>query len=50
MCVAMGNKMFEQNKVYARWRPGNDEDWLNKIYKILDMYFISIKKHEMEIW
>ena len=27
----------------------NDEDWLNKIEKSLDMNFISIKKHEMEI-
>ena len=30
-----------------RWGPENDEDWLNKIYKILDMNFRSIKKHEM---
>ena len=28
-----------------------NEDWLNKIYKISDMHFIFIKKHEMMgIW
>ena len=26
----------------------NNEDWLNTIYKILDVNLISIKKHEME--
>ena len=29
--------------------PGNDEDWLNRISIILDMNFISIEKHEMEL-
>ena len=28
----------------------NDADCINKINKSLDMNFISIKKHEMEIW
>ena len=29
---------------------GNDEDPTNKCLKILDMNFISINKHEMDIW
>ena len=33
-----------------RWGSGNNEDWLNKISKILDMNFISINNHEMETW
>ena len=34
------------------WRraPENDEDPYIKFFKILDMNFISIKQHEMEIW
>ena len=28
----------------------NDNDWLNKIDKSLDVNFISIKKHEIEMW
>ena len=35
--------------VLWRWGPENDEDWFNKIYRSLDMHFISIKKHEMEL-
>ena len=37
-------------RIVWRWAPGNDEIWLNKISKIMDMNFIPIKKHEMEIW
>ena len=29
---------------------GNDEEPREEICKILDMYFISIKKHEMDSW
>ena len=28
----------------------NDDDASNRISQILDMYFISIKTHEMAIW
>ena len=37
---------FEYLIVYQilwRWGPGNDEDWLNEIYNILDMNFMSTK-------
>ena len=34
----------------SKMRTGKYEVWLNKISKILDMNFISIKKHEMAIW
>ena len=33
-----------------RWAPENDKKWLSKRFKILDINFISIKKHGMEIW
>ena len=36
--------------IFLKMRIENDEDWLNQIYKNLDVNFISIKKHEMEIW
>ena len=32
-----------------RRAPTRDEDSFNVISKILDMYFISIKKHDMEV-
>ena len=34
---------------FVKMRIGNDKNCTNKIYKILDMNFISIKKHEMEM-
>ena len=33
-----------------RWESEDDENWLNKISQILDMNFISIKKHGIERW
>ena len=39
---------FEQLKSRRR-APENNED-PRKEFKILDMHFISIKKHEMQIW
>ena len=46
-------RKFENPKcwhVSKRRAPTNDEDPRKQISQILDMYFISIKKHEMEIW
>ena len=34
---------------FVKMGTGNDDDWLNKLSKIMDMNYISIKKHEMEI-
>ena len=31
------------NYILWRWGSGNDQDWLNKVYRSLDMNFISIK-------
>ena len=31
-------------------RRKNDEELTKNFLNILDMYFVSIKKHEMEIW
>ena len=45
--------VFEYLSVYQSlwwWGSENDKLWLNKISKIWDMNFISIKKHEMESW
>ena len=33
-----------------KWAPEHDEDSRTKFFKIFDMHFISIKKHEMGIW
>ena len=45
---------FETMKLlnYILWRWGSEKhkDWFNKIEKSLDMNFISIKKHEIQIW
>ena len=50
VCLFWNFKYLMRYQILWIWAPGNDEDWLNKIYKILDMNFISIKKHEMQIW
>ena len=44
-CLNFWHLMFYQT--LWRWAPGNDQQMLNKISKIMDMNFISIKKkHE----
>ena len=35
--------------VLRKWGSGNEQFYINKMYESLDMNFISIKKHEMEI-
>ena len=37
------------NIIFWRWGSTNDNDWLNKIYKSLDMIFISIKNMKWTI-
>ena len=35
---------------FTKMRTGKHKDWFNKIEKSLDVSFISIKNHEMEMW
>ena len=45
---AQRTEIYVQNK-FTKMKNGNDLFSINKIHKSLDMNFISIKKHEMEI-
>ena len=35
---------------FVKMDTGNDEKWLNEKLRILDTDFVTIEKHEMEIW
>ena len=43
------SKYFPKN-IFRRWGFENNLFSINKMYKSLDMNFISIKKHEIQIW